>query len=186
MTAHELEATTIEDGSTDRTIDPAALADREGIEVEDRTYTHEDRDHCEADADGRVVVGIARDDGDLLLLLDPTDEHAILPNCVVDPDEDWTTVARETVEGTTGVPVTIEGVEAVRRIEHVCEGENPHNETFHVVFRGSVADEGAAADPTVDDDTDWTAGWYDHLPIAVGDDPGDAVADIRRFLPEDA
>ena len=52
--------------------------------------------------------------------------------------------------------------------------------TFQVVLEGSSEAETA---PTVEDD-DWTAGWFDEVPVPLDADGGhgDAVADVRRFL----
>ena len=90
-------------------------------------------------------------------------------------------VARETAAETAGGPVTLEGIWAVRRVEHRVEGVDlPHNVTFQVVIEATLTGE---ADPGVEDG-DWTAGWFDEVPVPVDaeDGHGDAVADIRRFL----
>ena len=52
--------------------------------------------------------------------------------------------------------------------------------TFQVVLKASPDGETA---PTVEDD-DWTAGWFDEVPVLLDaeDGHGDAVADVRRFL----
>ncbi|MFC6962964.1 hypothetical protein ACFQJ8_14470 [Halocatena marina] len=55
--------------------DPEAIANSEGIEIRQRTYTHEDRDHyqnhCEANAIGRAIVGVRNTADRLLLLVTP-------------------------------------------------------------------------------------------------------------------
>ncbi|PSP95425.1 hypothetical protein BRC84_03175 [Halobacteriales archaeon QS_1_68_44] len=160
-------------------LEPARLREHEDIAYDERTYVHDDEIHCAADAAGRATVGVTNGHGEVLLLV--AGEHAILPNCTVDADEDWASVARETAAETAGGPVTLEGVRAVRRVEHCVEGaDSPHNVTFQVVLEASPDGETA---PTVEDD-DWTAGWFDEVPVSLDaeDGHGDAVADVRRFL----
>jgi len=170
--------------ATERTVlsvplDPARLREREGVGYDERTYVHDDKTHCAADAAGRAIVGVTNGRSEVLLLV--TGEHAILPNCTVDADEDWASVARETAAETAGGPVALERVRAVRRVEHRVEGaDTPHNVTFQVVLEASPEAETA---PTAEDD-DWTAGWFDEAPVSLDaeDGHGDAVADVRRFL----
>jgi hypothetical protein len=181
MTGQEIDTNGEPDGPTlERPLDSEALREREDVTYTERTYTHEDTDHCAADAAGRVVVGIT--DGDeVLAVVDDPGEHAILPNCTVGGDEDWTTVARDTAERVAGAPVTLEHVAAVRRVEHVVEGDDePHGVTFQVVFGASVD---GGADPGVEDEG-WTAGWFDEFPVPLDyeEEHGDAVDDVRRFL----
>ena len=170
--------------ATERTVlgvplEPARLREHGDITYDERTYVHDDETHCAADAAGRAVVGVTNEHGEVLLLV--AGEHAILPNCTVDADEDWAAVARETAAETAGGPVTLKVVRAVQRVEHCVEGADvPHNVTFQVVLEASPDGETA---PTVEDD-DWTAGWFDEVPVSLDaeDGHGDAVADIQRFL----
>ena len=170
--------------ATERTVlgvplEPARLRECEDVAYDERTYVHDDETHCAADAAGRTVVGVTNEHGEVLLLV--AGEHAILPNCTVNADENWASVARETAVKTAGGPVTLEGVRAVRRVEHRVGGaDTPHNVTFQVVVEASPEGETA---PTVEDD-DWTAGWFDEVPVSLDaeDGHGDAVADVRRFL----
>ncbi|PSP79268.1 hypothetical protein BRC88_09155 [Halobacteriales archaeon QS_4_69_225] len=158
-------------------LDPAVLREREDIEYDERRYVHDDETHCAADAAGRVVVGVMNGRGEVLVLV--AGDDAVLPNRTVGPDEDWAAVARETAAEPAGGPVAIEGVRAVRRVEHRVEGaDSPHNVTFQVVVEATPAGE---ADPGVEDN-DWTADWFDEVPVDGGDDHGDAAADVRRFL----
>jgi hypothetical protein len=122
----------------------------------------------------------------VLLVSNPAAEHALLPNVVVDPGEDWATAARTRVEGITGIDPTPEGVELVRRVEHAADGESVGT-THHVLFVTSAPDDrvpdGLCAD------NDWELCLYDVVPYASedGDDAeagedGGAVAHVRRFL----
>jgi len=170
--------------ATDRTVlgvplEPARFREREDVAYDERRYVHDDETHCAADAAGRAVVGVTNGHGEVLLLV--AGEHTVLPNCTVDADENWASVARETAAETAGGPVILGGVRAVRRVEHRVDGaDSPHNVTFQVVLEGSP---GAETAPTVEDD-DWTAGWFDEVPVPLDADGGhgDAVADVRRFL----
>ena len=168
--------------ATDRIIlgvplEPAVLREREDVEYDERRYVHDDESHCAADAAGRVVVGVTNKHGEVLVLV--AGEHAVLPNRTVNADEDWAAVARGTAATTAGTTVSLEGVRAVRRIEHRVEGaDSPHNATFQVVVEATPAGE---ADPGAED-ADRTAGWFDEVPADGGDGRGDAAADVRRFL----
>lgn len=160
------------------TLDLAALREREDVPFTKRTTTHEDADHCEARAAGRVVVGVTDDAGRVLLLVHDGGAHALLPNQPVDADEDWRAVARETASEVAGTAVTLTGVECVRQVEHVTAADDtPHNVTHHVVFGATVS---TATDPTSGDEG-WSAGWYDELPVDA-ESAGGAVADIEQFL----
>lgn len=105
-------------------IDLEQLFDDERAATERRTYTHENADHCEADAAGRAIVGVTDADGRVLLAVNPKESHTILPNETVAPDEDWATVGRDRVEGLASIDVTLDGVERVRRVEHVVGDES--------------------------------------------------------------
>lgn len=160
------------------TIDLAALREREDVPVTTRTTTHEDADHCEAAAAGRVVVGVTDEAGRVLLLVHDDGPHALLPNQPVDADEDWRAVARETAGKVAGAAVTLTAVECLRRVEHVTAADDtPHNVTHHLVFGATVSE---TTDPTTGDEG-WSAGWYDKLPVAA-ESEGGAVADIEQFL----
>lgn len=198
-----------EDATTDtsatrvatRTIDPAALADDHHVDYTERVYPHEDADHCESDAEGRAIVGVTREDGAVLLVVNPGEDHAILPHPTVEPDESYVAAARERTEEIAGTPVDVGEPLAVRRVDHytVDAGEvddpadfepapsaEPHNSTYHVVFAASVADGGAAdtpGDAPGVDDPDWHADWFHELPVEVDEsEAGDALDDLQRFL----
>jgi ADP-ribose pyrophosphatase YjhB (NUDIX family) len=169
----------------DSLTDPTAWAEREDVATRERTYTHEDPDHCEADAVGRAVLGVTNDDGEVLLLVGDDDSHAILPNSVVGSGEDWAAVGRRTVEESAGVSVYLESVEEVRTVEHEVEtdGESRHqNTTRHVLFGASPSvASGDASEPVVTDDSDWTAGWYEEIAVEINE-AGDVVDDIRAVI----
>lgn len=162
-------------------IDPEQLFADDAVDAERRTYTHEDAGHCEATAAGRAIVGVTDDDGRLLLLVNRDEEHAVLPNETVDADEDWAAAGRRRVEEMAGIDVALDGVERVRRVEHVVEDEGaPPDTTHHVVFGASPA-----SDATLDglcEDNDWEMGWHDGLPVEDEDDDAGALDDIRLFL----
>ncbi|MCU4719345.1 hypothetical protein [Halapricum hydrolyticum] len=168
----------------DEAFDPEAAAGRRGISYEERTYVHESTDHCEADGEGRVVVGVTDEEGAALLLVDQDRSIAMLPNATIDAGDGWLPAGRRAVADATGLEVTIGDPVRVRRIEHTTEeSDTPHNATWHVVFRASPT----GCDPAAPDDTPFEAGWYERLPVEMSDDPstrGDALADVRSFLTE--
>jgi hypothetical protein len=162
--------------------DPEAIADSEGLEISQRTYIHENRDHCEANAVGRAIVGITDEDGRLLLLVNPAADHAILLHATVAPGEDWATIGRHTVEEMAGISVTLDTVERVRQVDHVLDGDStPQSTTHHLVFGASVASPEATLDGPCEDDG-WEIGWYDELPVGIDDNGTGALDDIRLFL----
>jgi len=160
-------------------IDPATRAERSGVDDTEATYTHEERDHCEAGAAGRVVVGVTDGDGALLYCVRERGDHAILPNGIVDTDDAWAEAAREAVE-TLGVALELEGVERVRRVEHVHEDGTHLDTTHHVVFRASHPGE-ERDDPSIACDDEWTATWADELPVDLDRGEDGVFADIRLF-----
>jgi hypothetical protein len=191
-----------ESASTE-SIDPAALAERSSIDYCEETYTHEERDHCEAGAAGRAIVGVtdgeSDDDVALLLCLREGGDHAILPNGIVDTDEEWMEAAREAVE-TLGVAVELGGVERVRRVAHVHEDGSHLDTTHHVVLRGfhptaerdgheerdGPGGRDAPTDrdePAIACDDEWTATWAEELPVDLDreSDNDGVFADIRLF-----
>lgn len=160
---------------------PAGL-DVDDVAVARTEYVHEDADYCARDTDGRVVVGVTNDAGEVLLLVDADRSHAILPNCHVE-DGDWEGVARETVAESTGVPVALHGPSFVRVVDHRLEGEEePRERTYHVVFAASPESDGADTPEPSCDDPEWSAGWYDEVPVVFDDGDSDVLADIGRFL----
>lgn len=167
--------------SIDARIDPEQLFADGDVATEERTYTHEDPDHCESGAAGRAIVGVADGDGRMLLVVDPDEERAILPNDTVESGDDWAEVARSRLEGMAGLDVTLDDVALVRRVEHVVEGEEtPLVTTHHVLFGASVA-----ADAALDGlcgDNDWELGWYDEVPFGFDDGGTGAIEDVRLFL----
>ena len=168
---------------TDSTFDPETAAERGAVEYAERTYVHETADHCEADANGRVVVGVTDDRERCLLLVDRERSIAVLPNAVVAPGADWDTAAREAVAEAGGLDIDVVEPIRVRRVEHTTEeADDPHNVSDHVLFEADVVGD---SDPTTPDDSPFEAGWYDALPVEIPDDlprGGDVLEDIGAFV----
>lgn len=173
-------------------VDPEQLFEEERIETEERTYTHETGDHCEADAAGRAIVGVTDAGGRLLLAVNEDEGHAILPNGTVAPGEDWAAVGREEVAGMAGLDVSFDDpacVERVRRVEHVVESEDgagdaddegPHV-THHVVFGASIAETRPPLDGLCEDNP-WELRWCEAVPVEMDDDGNGVLDDVRLFL----
>jgi len=181
VTAAALDPETEE--SIESVMDPAVLRERADVTTLESTYTHEDPDHCEATAAGRVVVGVTNGDGEALLLVSDESDHVLLPNAVVESGEDWATAARRAVADDADTDVRLDGVEYVRTVDHVVEtddGSRHQNTTQHVLFHGSPVDATEETERTAADDG-WHAGWYDELPVDP-DEEGDPLADIRTVL----
>jgi len=185
-----------ESASTE-SIDPATLAERSDVEYCEETYTHDERDHCEAGADGRAIVGMTDGEGALLYCVREGSDHAILPNGIVDTGDAadaWADAARGAVE-TLGVDLELGGVERVRRVEHVHEDGTHLDTTHHVVFRGSHPaterdgreehdgreERGDRDEPAIACDDEWTATWADEPPVDLDRENDGVYADIRLF-----
>lgn len=184
--ANTTQANTTDSHATYESVtDPEAIANREGIEIRQRTHIHENRDHyqnhCEANAVGRAIVGV-RDTADrLLLLVDPEIDHAILPNDTVAPDEDWATVGKHRVKEQSGIDAALDSIERVRRIDHAVDGEStPRSTVHHVVFSASVSSSDTTLDALCDED--WEIGWYDELPVETDNSGLYSLDDVRLFL----
>jgi len=167
--------------------DPATLRERDDVIALESSYTHEDPDHCEASAAGRVIVGATNDDDEALLLVPDESDRVILPNAVVESDDDWATAARRAVAEETDTDVRLDGIEYVRTVEHVVEtgdgtgdGTRHQNTTQHVLFHASPVDATDETESTAAEDG-WHAGWYDDLPVDP-EEEGDAIADVRTVL----
>lgn len=200
---HEEETATAphaEDGDDSHPLPDSLSVDApDDLAYAERTYVHEDDDYCAQDTDGRVIVGVTNDAGEVLLLVNDERSHAILPNCHVEAG-DWADVARRTVEESTGVAIDLEGPAVVRAVDHRIEGEDENeadgvherdeengrkgahdDRTFHVVFHGTPTEAANDTEPGCDD-PDWRTGWYDEIPYEIDSEHGDVLDDIERFL----
>lgn len=169
--------------ATDSLTDFDALRDRPVPVSEDRRV-REDRDHCGTERAGEAVVGVENDAGEILLLVNHDAGVALLPHGLVQSGDDWAAVARDGVEGKTGIPVELDGVEHAWEVDHVVEGEDLHTTTRRVVFRGSprttdVQECKRSAEAGSDD---WVAGWFDGLPEDVAPPEGGPEKDLSLFV----
>lgn len=155
-----------------------AIAD-DRVAYDESTYEHDDPDHCEAAATGRVVVGVVNDQGEVLLTIDEDRGYAFLPNGVVESDDLFLDVARETVEQILDTSVSMEAVHRVRRIDHLANGQR-QQQTTHVVVSANPAETPERLSSGPDG---LTPRWCEELPAGV-EGVGDAVTDIRIFLPD--
>lgn len=165
--------------------DPEAVRERPDVAFDEETTVHDERDHCGLDLEGRAVVGVEDDDGDLLVLVNRDHSVALLPHGTVEDGDDWAVAARRGVEGQTGVSIELDRVTAVRSVEHVVDGEDdPHARTTRVVFAGSPVD-GAIQDckRSAEAGRDgWEAVWVDDLPGGVSAPEGGPSNDLDPFL----
>ncbi|WP_115865705.1 hypothetical protein [Halorussus litoreus] len=164
--------------------DPETLREHEDVPYTEKTRIRDDRDHCATDIEGRAIVGVTDDAGDVLLAVHEEAPVASLPHAAVESGDDWVAVARDAVETVTGVPFDIDGVEIVREIDHVVEGEDePQVTTHNVLFRASLAgDRARADDPSLDENDHWDADWFGEVPDEAAE-AGDFVADdVGQFV----
>lgn len=173
--------TLTDDPTADATLsDPTTLLDRADVPVRERRETVDDdafEDH--ESWDGMAVVGVTDDDGRLLLLRREDGDHAILPHHPVEPGDDYAAVARQATEEAANLPVTVEGVEHVRRVDFRHAADEARTARRHdVLFRATPASDAA---PTSDRGC-WTATWSREIPENPDWDHDDVLADIRALL----
>lgn len=163
--------------------DPDELRERPDVEICEHTFVHGSTDHCEADAAGRVIVGVTNADGAVLVLENEEAPYPMLPNEVVESGEDWGESARQAAEDAAGAPVELGDPLRVRDVEHRVDGEDERQtETTHVVYRASLASDADDADPPFPADCDWTAHWLDEFPDAMVEEEASPVEDVRLLF----
>lgn len=167
--------------------DLESLRERADVPFDEETRICENRDHLAVD--GQAAVGVTNDEGQHLLLVNRDLSIALLPHGAVEPGDDWAAAARRGVEGQTGISIALDGVEAVRVVDHVLEGKRrPHARTHRVVFRGSPIGgeiQPCKRSPAAGSDR-WVADWFDGLPDGVAPPDDGAEADLRLFVSPDS
>ena len=164
---------------TDGRLDIEQAIETAGVDYAESTYEHDDPDHCEAAAAGRVVVGVTNVAVEVLLVVDTEREYALLPNGIVDPADSFLDVARETVEELLQATVSVDTIHRVRRIDHRAD-ETRRQQTTHVVVSATPTE--MASQPRAPANEVF-ADWFDRFPVEP-DAVGDGLADMRLFLPE--
>jgi hypothetical protein len=166
--------------------DPEDLRDREAVRFTHEEAVHDDRDHCNVDIEGRAVVGVTNDAGEVLLAVHKEEGVAMLPHGAVESGDDWVAVARRKGEITTDLDFEIGGVEVVREIDHFAEGEDePHATTYGVVFHASFVgdpESTSAENPSHPDNEHWDADWFGAVPENTPEGSGLVEDDIRLFV----
>ncbi|WP_232703466.1 NUDIX domain-containing protein [Halobacterium wangiae] len=158
---------------TDSPTDPDTLADRDGVDFRENTHEVDAAEFESAtELDSHVVVGVTDDRG--VLLANDGHHGWTLPAFAVDDGADWLAVASREFEVLTGTPVTVDGVERVRRREYRVPDTDDRTVVWNVVVRASPADTATLlADPESREDgteLQWFDGTPDDAPEAVADD----------------
>ncbi|MFC7046799.1 NUDIX domain-containing protein [Halobacteriaceae archaeon GCM10025711] len=109
------------DATDDVLTDPSSLVDRTDVDYREHTFVHGSEEHCEADFEGRAIVGVTNDAGELLLRAHRESGGVVLPNGKVEQGEDWAAAGVRGVRRQTGLDVDVEAVERVRHVEHRVE-----------------------------------------------------------------
>jgi uncharacterized protein YunC (DUF1805 family) len=178
------------DSGTDFTLDsladPEDLREDEEVRFTDEEAIHDDRDHCNVDIEGRAVVGVTNDAGEVLLAVHKEEGVAMLPHGAVESGDDWVAVARRKAGITTDLDFVIDRVEVVREIDHFAEGEDePHATTYGVVFHASFVgdpESTSAENPSHPDNEHWDADWFGAVPENIPEGFGLVEDDIRLFV----
>lgn len=167
----------------DPAIDPQTAQSREDVRATTEQQPHDSPDHCNVGTVGRAVIDVTNSAGEHLLLINENAGVALFPNETV--DDEWLTTAAETVEGQTGFTVDIDGILAVRTVDHVLpDDDEPHLTTHRIVF-SATATGGEIRDckQTVDSGSDdWRAGWFDELPEDIETPPNGPANDFELLL----
>jgi ADP-ribose pyrophosphatase YjhB (NUDIX family) len=168
--------------TTDETL--AECLARDDVETIDTDpEVHEGHFDVYAPIVGMAVVGVVDDAGRALLLVTPDGEHAMLPHARVDPDETFAAVAPRTVADTTGLDVTVTGVEHIREKSFRRTTDGDLATGYDVVFRATPTSAPPDSPTASVGDGDWTADWYDDVPIDPTDtNDFDVVADVRALV----
>lgn len=165
--------------------DPVRLREREDVTVTSETEEHDDFDHCCADIDGRVAVAVENDDGELLLMRNDELGIAVLPHGDVESGDGWYAAARDEIEALTGISIALDGIDVLREIDHVVDGDGkPHRTTYRIVFSGRpVGGEIQDCKQTPEAGSgNWWACWTDGLPDGIEIPPGDPGDDLQYVL----
>ncbi len=164
--------------------DPTRLSLRDDVEETTHRFDH-DEDYCEAEYEGRAIVGVTNGAGETFLAVHAESGATMLPNGKVDPGSDWVATGEEAAADLTGVDCRIQDAVLLRHAEHYLEGDDePVEVTTHVVFEASpVPGADATGDVDVDVDADGVVGgWYDELPPEADLEDKPVHDDVRRFV----
>jgi ADP-ribose pyrophosphatase YjhB (NUDIX family) len=155
--------------------DPRDLTARDDVPVHvDRDVVPSDQFDTLTDLDDMAIVGVTRDDGRVLLRRLTADCDWKLPVVDVAADEEFVAAALSAVEDVVGLPVALEGVAGVWRLEAETEDGRTTTREF-VVFEGAPASDPAALDLPVDvaaDDAPAEVGWFEAFPEGGAPLPG--------------
>lgn len=179
--------------------DPETLREHGDVEIIERTIVKDENhfDHY-VPIDGMVAVGVTNDAGELLLLVNESQSHVLLPYGWVESGDDWIAVAERRVPELTGIRVEIETVARARRVEYRLEGSERRTTAHQVLFSAAangdrtitdspgIEIQQGAADEVRRHDVDIGAGWFGRVPEFALDpedaDGEDILRDIRFFL----
>lgn len=174
--------TTAASSQIDSLTDPTALSLRDDVEETTHRFDH-DEDYCEANYEGRAIVGVTNDAGETFLAVHEETGGAMLPNGKVEPGGDWVATGEDAAAELTGVLCEIQDAVLLRHAEHCLAGEDdPVDQTAHVVFEATPAP-GVDATGKVEVDVDGVVGgWYDELPPEADLEDKPSHDDVRRFV----
>ncbi|WP_290813885.1 hypothetical protein [Halovivax sp.] len=165
-------------------IDPATLRERPDVVYEEATAVYDDLEDFERGVRDTAVVGVTNGEGEVCCFVNEGRGFAGLPWEPVS-DDNWLDAAYSSIEDWctgTGLAISIDGAELVRRVEHEVVGDDePRAATHTILFRASPVE----ADPALENlagSDDWDAGWYDGVPDAAPATPDEVADDIRRFV----
>jgi len=166
----------------DSLTDPGARAERNGVEVAEKSATvpAEAFDHYD-ELGGEVAVGVTNADGAVLLWTD-ADHGWLLPAAPVDPGEDYAAAARRVVERLADTDVAVTGVERVRRVRYAVEDDDRETTAYHVLVRAAATDEPLPDSPDGPDGA--TVDWFDAVPEAVHSE--NERGDVTAFVPDES
>lgn len=155
--------------------DPRDRADRDDVPVHvDSDVVPSDQFDTLTDLDDMAIVGVTQNDGRVLLRRLTADCDWKLPVVDVAADEEFVAAAVSAVEDVVGLPVALEGIAGVWRLEAETEDGRTTTREF-VVFEGTPASDPATLDLPVDvapDDAPAEVGWFEAFPESGAPLPG--------------
>ncbi|ELY58755.1 hypothetical protein [Natronolimnohabitans innermongolicus] len=165
----------------DAPLDPESLRERDAVAVDTETRTVTQAEFETArDLESRLTLGVVTEAGELLFVAAGA-RGWTLPAVPVDPDAEWTGVARRALESLTGRRLQVAEPIRLRRVEFRQEDSpNRSHTTYDVLARTKpVPGRPVADEPTIDGEDVEDLVWLTDAPEDASDG---LAADVRAVL----
>lgn len=169
----------------DSLTNPETFTELDGVQINDEVQVVSEAEFERRDTWGGVaVIGVTDENGDLLLAKFADGHGWMLPNGPVEPGDDYVAAATHWAEVMTGVSVTVDDIDRIRRRHYQTE-DGRETIGHHVIFQGSPVEGTAVAEnPGLPQQDIETVSWFAHPPADADWDHENFGKDVRRFLGE--